>query len=516
MGKKVAKSEQNSKILDQEPHTKRLEPKSVKMNEASSFYRELIAKEETNSSFKALQSHINNGENYLRQTSRIEVKEFDSAFIDEMEEGLKAVEKIVNNPRTFIKEENELVQVGLAKKISTLSVRHFATHSHLIRNIDDNGDVIPEKILTIHAETDAHIYENRFIMTLIRRCIAFIQTRYNFVIEHGETYDSDLLLLHNTTQIDGVKYEVDSRIKVSTPSLEEGKSESNEKILQRLTDLRDRCMYFMSSPFMNMMKGAREVSSPIHMTNMIVKHPDYHRAYELWEFLDNYEDLGVKFDVKEFEKELSSEYKKELSSYITNSILAIHSNRVNKETISKINYKKYNPQVIFTLEDVTYADSRFLYDAYPEAKTSRLNPLAPLPSEVRAENEKFNQVLKNQRSAKVNLDKAILDDKDRIVYEEALKRVEKQRLLNEERKHYIDYALSLEKENAKLKDKNEKTLQNATILATNNEKLANENKSLNLKIKELEKELASLKKVQNEAKEAPRGDSNAPQEKGQN
>jgi len=267
---------------------------------------------------------------------------------------------------------------------------------------------------------------------------------------------------------------------------------------------------------MNMMKGAREVSSPIHMTNMIVKHPDYHRAYELWEFLDNYEDLGVKFDVKEFEKELSSEYKKELSSYITNSILTIHSNRVNKETISKINYKKYNPQVIFTLEDVTYADSRFLYDAYPEAKTSRLNPLAPLPSEVRAENEKFNQVLKNQRSAKVNLDKAILDDKDRIVYEEALKRVEKQRLLNEERKHYIDYALSLEKENAKLKDKNEKTLQNATILATNNEKLANENKSLSLKIKELEKELASLKKVQNEAKEAPRGDSNAPQEKGQN
>lgn len=497
---KVDSLKENKKV-EVKFKTQKLEPKSFKMDESASIYRTMLNKELNDSKISSLINEINNGDNYIRQTNRVEVKAFDSSFIDEMEEGLEAVAKILANPRTFIKEEAELVQVGLARKISSLSVRHFASHSRYVRNIDEDGEVNPEKVLTIHAETDTAIYENRFIMTLIKKCLGFIQARYWYVMEHGETYDSDLLLVHNTTTIEGVKYEVDSRIKVSLPSLDEGQSATNEQILARLAALRERCSYFLRSTFMEAMKGAKDVSSPIHMTNMLAKHPDYHRAYLLWNFLDQYEDLGISFDVEETDQDFTNEYKDELSAYVANSILTIHSNRVNRDAIKPNKPKKYNPRVIFTLEDETYADGRFLYDAYPDAKLyKRDTPMAPLPGEVKAKDEKLHFKLNNERSAKTILEGKILEDKDRIVYEEAKKRVEKQRALNEERKALLDEAISLTKENEKLREKIEKTTQKSTILSKNidkltaqNARLIDEKEALKHDLKDLTSELNNLK-----------------------
>ena len=399
--------------------------------------------------YKALVNEINQGENFLRQTARNETKTFDNNFINELKDGIDAIMKILANPRTFIKEEQELIQTELAKKVSTLSLRHFSTHTQYIREVDKDGNVLPSKILTIQTETDLAIYENRFIMTLIRRLIHFIQTRYDWIVEHKETYNSDLLLIHNATVIDGVTYEVDSRIKVSVPSEDDGNSERNNQLLKDLSEMKKNCSSFIHSPFMEQMRGAKEVSSPIHMTNMIVKHPDYHRAYELWCFLDQYEDLGISYDVKEVNQHFDDKYKEELSHYIANSILTIHSHMVNEKELPISKETTYTPQVIFTLEDVTYADSKFLYDAYPEAKESPAIPLPPTSEEVRENEERFKELLKKQRIKEKDISKAILEDKDRICYEEALKRLKQE----EEQKKLLKELEDLRKENLELKEK---------------------------------------------------------------
>ena len=402
-----------------------LTPTSIDVSKASRVYRNINNAVNKNEDFVALKQVLSDGENYIRQTQRTEVKKFDTKIIQELEEGLNAIEKILANPRTFIKEQAELVQVGLAKKVSSLSIRHFATHSQFVQSIDSNGEVIPEKVLTIYSEIETAIYENRFIMTLIKRCLAFIQKRYQFILEHGETRDSDLLLIHNKTVIDNVTYEVDSRIKVSIPTSEEGK-DSNAYILNKLKELKERNEMYFISPFMTQMKGARDVSSPIHMTNMIVKHPDYHRAYEFWCFLEEYEELGISYDITETNQRFSKEYLDEINTYIANSVSAIHSNKVNDKELTVDIRGNYTPQVIFTLEDETYMDSKFLYDAYPEAlQTDKLHlPLSA--EEVRKRLNKFHQKLKNQKDARVNVHKAILKDKDERTYHEA--EVRKQRI----------------------------------------------------------------------------------------
>ena len=411
-----------------------LTPISINLDKGAKAQIEAVNNLNRNRDFTSIKKVLSDGENYIRQTQRTEVKRFDESIIEQLEKGLEAIEKIIANPRTFIKEQADLVQVGLAKRVSSLSIRHFATHSQFVQDIDENGEVIPEKVLTIYAETDTAIYENRFVMTLIKRCLSFIQKRHTYIVEHGETRDSDLLLIHNKTTIDNVTYEVDSRIKVSIPSTDDNNIEKNNDLLNKLTEMKNRCQGYFASPFMTQMKGARDVSSPIHMTNMLLKHPDYHRAYEFWCFLEDYEELGISYDIEETNQKFSKDYLDTINTYIASSVLTLHSNKVNDGEI-KVDVKgKYTPEVIFTLEDETYMDSRFLFDAYPEIeKTDKIHlPLSR--EEVKLKDDKLHQRLKNQKDARVNVHKAIEKDKD----ETALKEAETRKKKIEEVKADID------------------------------------------------------------------------------
>ena len=159
---------------------------------------------------------------------------------------------------------------------------------------------------------------------------------------------------------------------------------------------------------------------------MIVKHPDYHRAYEFWCFLEDYEELGVSYDVTETNQKFSNEYLDEINTYIASSVAAIHSNKVNDGELTVDVRGNYVPQVIFTLEDETYMDSKFLYDAYPEVYNTDKSHLPLSSEEVRNRLTRFHQRLKNQKDARVNVHKAIVKDKDEHEYSEA--EIRKQRI----------------------------------------------------------------------------------------
>lgn len=206
---------------------------------------------------------------YLAQKSRLEAKSIDPSFIDELEKGFEAIDAIIKNPRTFIKEDDVLVEAGRAKRISPRSISHLASHTQYVHNVDEDGNVTPEKLLTPESDIDYWIYENRFIMTLIKKCSVFIQKRLLFIKDHGETRDSEVLLLHTDHNVGEVKYEVDTRIKLSCASTDSGKAKANEDLLIRLAKLRERVAYFASSPFMSAMKGAKEVANPIDRKSVV-------------------------------------------------------------------------------------------------------------------------------------------------------------------------------------------------------------------------------------------------------
>jgi hypothetical protein len=94
-------------------------------------------------------SAIGAGDNTLFQKYMIETRVFDGTWVDFLEASISSLDNIVRNPKSFIKDQSEIVPIEMAKKTSAASVRHLASHSRYVKNITQSGEVIPEKILTV-------------------------------------------------------------------------------------------------------------------------------------------------------------------------------------------------------------------------------------------------------------------------------------------------------------------------------------------------------------------------------
>ncbi len=411
-------------------------PRMARLSSASR-----IAKKNSSGAYKdpelsRVKATVMAGENDFRQVGRVEVKAFDSSFLSALETGLDAIGRILANPRTFIKETTELENVEKAKKVSTISIQHFATHSQYLRSVEDNGEVIPDKILTIHSETNTAIYENRFVMTLIKRALQFVEQRYSFVRDHGETRDSDELFVHSVSDFSGVKYEMSMRVRASVPSLDAGESEKNAALLRRLAVCKKICADYLRSSFMTQMKGAKDVTSPIHMTNMLLKHPDYHAAYELWEFIDAYDKLGVSYDVMETAKDFDKEYLSSLYEVIAEAILKFNTRHVGIAAArDDLNHaKRVTPNILFSIDDLNYEDGKFLYDAYPEAEKAVDPTSLILEEERKAALDKKMLHLNAEEQGRDKLVRNVKKDKDKVAFAAARGRDEKKAVLEDAEK----------------------------------------------------------------------------------
>ena len=93
-------------------------------------------------------------------------KQIDLTWIEAIEDAIIPLDNIIRNPRRFIVQEEEIVNIELARKISPESIRHLAQHTNMIAKVEDDS-VTPNQILNIFKEESFETYENRFIYTLL-------------------------------------------------------------------------------------------------------------------------------------------------------------------------------------------------------------------------------------------------------------------------------------------------------------------------------------------------------------
>lgn len=263
----------------------------------------------------------------LAQVSRLESRKFDLKWIDDLEKGVEALDRIVRDPKRFLKNDEVIVPIELARKITSDSVIHLSSHTQFIRDIDDNGDVIPNKILTIRREDDFAIYENRFVRTLIERLIIFMEKRYEYIEKYANTRDSDVLTMKSKVEsVNGATIEYEAKIKISVPSSESGNAEANNKLLERIVRMREKIRFYANCDFMKILKESKPVGAPILRTNIIMKNTDYQTCYKLWLFIDSYDKLGFSIDVKETNAQFDQRYLNELYQMMLISTMTLDSN----------------------------------------------------------------------------------------------------------------------------------------------------------------------------------------------
>ena len=137
---------------------------------------------------------LNHGENKYLRSHRIETTNYDPKWLTMIEDCIPELGEIIKNPRKVTQTVTDIVPVELAKKTNAESVRHLASHTQYVKSVDEYGNVTPNKVLNIGTDDNYFIYENKFIATLVKRLVVFVEKRYEFLTKYVPLKETDVLM----------------------------------------------------------------------------------------------------------------------------------------------------------------------------------------------------------------------------------------------------------------------------------------------------------------------------------
>lgn len=211
----------------------------------------------------------------------------DLEWIEIMENTVPYLDNILRNPNRFIINEEEIVKIELARKITVESIKHLSKNTNLIQDFDKKtGDVRPSKILNINKEESYDTYENRFIYSLIQNMKFFI-SRKKKAIELRMAISEK-----NNKKIDykGTSIVNNEQIAISlnlNTNLIGHKQNSSSNALQRIEKLEQKIADLTCSEVYKIIdkKHMTLVTSPIKKTNVILKNVNFQYAVKLWNYM---------------------------------------------------------------------------------------------------------------------------------------------------------------------------------------------------------------------------------------
>lgn len=304
--------------------------------------------------YQHLMDAVSSGHNSFSLFNRYFEKKIDLRWVDAIERCIIPLDTIIRNPRKFIVQEEEIVPIERARKITAESVRHLAQHTSMIARVD--GDrVTPSKILNVFREESFEIYENRFIFTLLRNLQRFVDQRYDvlFALDKDETMAS----MKMSSEIENGREQITYNLEISTKSVEDhGNSDIKETkdatAFQRIERIKRIVNEFAHSSFMRDLQGCTPVRPPIMRTNVISKDVNFRQCLELWQFISAYDEVGYEIIAKETDEMVSDEYRDDLYRIFTTNYMLLKNNTVEEENIQgKIRKRKIKPKMLKRLAE---------------------------------------------------------------------------------------------------------------------------------------------------------------------
>lgn len=396
-----------------------------------------------------------NGKNTYMRLDQVESSAFDLTWIDMIESCIPDLSFIISNPKMNTKTVEDLVPVELAKKTNAESVQHLASHTQYIKEVDENLNVIPSKILNIGSDDELKIYENRFVATLIKMLLLFISKRYDYASKFATLHDHETLYFKNRSTVGNAEVSIETKINVITKKDDPESIQSN-RYVDRIAEIRRYVLYFYNSSFMKLFKNEKNVRNPILQTNIIRKNVRYHHCYELYRFIEAYDRLGINYSVKETFSQFDKAELRELNFLMFANYLSLQGKDKSLTRVEKEN--RYEPEIITSNDDEEFIYGPLLqgpiafvrvddaYRKYLEHRTHQNLPQQPTKAELayfadeyQEGREKRREYLENLRIFKHKADQKIVFDKK---VQEII--AEREREEKEEEERYIQKRLALE------------------------------------------------------------------------
>ena len=332
--------------------------------------------------FKNVNEDLLHGQNsYLRMRMKGS-SFFNDEWVKKIEDCIYELGQIINNPLEVTKAEGAITPIELAKKINYESIQHLASHSQYIKDIDEEGNVIPSKILAQFHKEELHTYENRFIATFIRRLVLFVEKRYEFIRSTVNFDTKDVMYIKNRSIVDGQEVTIETKVTLKKPN-EDAQSKIGREYVKRVEEMRRYVNYFYNSPFMKELKTEKNVRKPILQTNIIRKNPYYHKCYETFLFIEKFSQLGVEYALDEKFQDFNEKERQALNYILASNLLSLEATE--SSGVYKKSTKTYKPRLLTSCDDEIFTYGN----------------LVKGPIEFVRVDEKYKEYLNDQLSTKI-------------------------------------------------------------------------------------------------------------------
>ncbi len=426
-------------------------------------------------------------------------KQIDLTWIEAIEEAIIPLDNIIRNPRRFIVQEEEIVNIELARKISPESIRHLAQHTNMIAKVEDDS-VTPNRILNIFKEESFETYENRFIYTLLINLQYFISKRLKAIDDSVDGNNVTSILFKDNFSIGRENVKCSFEMTIDSPGF---KMDGNlldvdpEKLskFQRIERIKKILYDFQNSPLIKALNGTNLVRPPIMRTNVLQKNPDFKKAKALWDFIETYRESGFNVEITETNEIPNENYLSDLySTMILNYSLLKHYIGSEGEYEPQKKRKIITPKIIErtfldVLDDLTF-DIDVIQKIFNEQVVKSTKKRQKQEKEILAV---IDRAIKTEKKRKDNIELARLAELER-------EKAEKQRIKDEQKKK-----LEEEKQAKLLQKQEQQRLREEAKKKLEAEKLARQQARLEKqRLKEEEKKRLEEEKLKKEQEKQER------------
>ena len=212
---------------------------------------------------------------------------------------IPAFRSAVSQDRKRLQNEIYRERIELVRKTSSTSVRELSRHSETLQ--PSASGIMPETLFVPRNDEDYHIYDNRFLYTVLIFLRNFIDTVLSKVNEANRGTDRMVFALRFENNGSSVQLHGEYTAEGSFLDGQRG-----DISFQRAEILREETEDLLHSPLLSSFNENDLLELPIQPTNVILMDPAFVRVNELLDYLVSYDKDGYVRNETDFEQKTVS------------------------------------------------------------------------------------------------------------------------------------------------------------------------------------------------------------------
>lgn len=233
----------------------------------------------------------------------------DEDWVNTIEELLPYVSSAINEERRFIRNESETLPIEKTRRVTKESIVNLSMNSQNIRKIKENDEIEPSKLLVVEKLDDYSIYENKFLVFLLKFLKSFIEIRFEKIREAKSLLETRTKL---NDKVNLYRNTISYKLEIVDERYGDLNLEENDKdydIIRRIRNIEVQINHLLKTDLIEQVSKTPPIRQPIQRTNLLKNDVNFSKCLKLYDFISSYAKPGYTITpVETLKEELSQDY----------------------------------------------------------------------------------------------------------------------------------------------------------------------------------------------------------------